>query len=89
MGEVIRSVHPHDAYFDDRRYIGWSGFVPSRLPHDCGIPGDALQGSTLSHTIDTASRHDAERAGGDFRTTTDQARRELLSVGTFLGRLLS
>jgi hypothetical protein len=39
--------------------------------------------------IDTSSHHDAELAGADFRTTRGQAARELLSVETFLGRILS
>ena len=44
---------------------------------------------TWSHTIDTSSHHDAKLAGTDFRTMRGQAARELLSVETLLGRVLS
>ena len=79
----------HDALWRGMPYIALSSFPLSLIPNDCGIPGGALQDSTLSHTIDTSSHHDAERAGADFRMTRGQAARELLSVETFLGRVLS
>jgi len=44
---------------------------------------------TWTHKIDSASHHGAERAGADFRMTKGQAARELLSVETLLGRVLS